>query len=425
MRPVSPAFLYVLAVIGAASALLVSAYTTISWELFPQMALFIVLIAVASFLIIHDPSGGVISSTGTLFYIVIYVFDPVTAFVIAGLGYSIGNTLPRSWVTWRACLNAAQMGLSAFLGSLAYRAVGGDLLGPSVSAQLVPAFVGPLVHQIANNFFVAYLISQLRSIRFLRTWMNFIRELLWSNLLSIPTAILIAMLYLRVNHAFIVLFLVSLPFQRWALRLYLEKRNTYARIIEQLVRAGELSLPGTRGHAQRVAALSVKLARQIGLTERDVEAIEYAALLHDIGMIGLEAIESVEWVETSGELAETHVQLGAEVVSELGRPDIVEMVLHHHTSFGSAPKTSGKKAKDYRVSLGARILALAEEVDSRLHALFPYSDPQPFRSVLQYVEDSRGILFDPQVVDAFLQVMHKKELTMDLGSDIRTEAVRG
>ncbi|HEV8340493.1 MAG TPA: HD domain-containing protein [bacterium] len=409
MRPLNTPFFYISAIVAAAAALVAVLFSDISWDNFPQMALFIVLIVVASFLIIQDPSGGVVSSTGTLFYVVLYVFNPITALVIVALGYSIGNTLPRSWVTWRTFFNGAQMGLSVFLGGLAYGKLGGNTAAGTIASQLIPAFAGALIHQVANNFFIAFLISKLRNLRFFRTWMNFIRELLWSNLLSVPTAILIAILYVRVHHAFVLMFLLSLPFQRWALRLYLEKRNTYARIVEHLVRAGEMSLPGSGGHAQRVANLASAIGRRLGLAERDVEAVGYAALLHDIGMIGMDdQIISKEAESDPKPLVEAHVRLGAEIVGDLGRTDLAEMVLHHHAPY--IRDRASKPEAWVQPSIGARILALSEEVDSRLHGLFPYQDPAPLESIRRRLEEGlRGSDFDPQVVDAFLTMVRERE----------------
>ncbi len=407
MRQLNTPFLYISAIVVTAATLVAILSSEVSWNSFPQMALFIGLIVVASFLIIQDPSGGVVSSTGTLFYVVLYVFSPITALVIVALGYAIGNTLPRPWVTWRTFFNGAQMGLSVFLGSLAYRQLGGDPTASAIAPQLVPAFVGPLVHQVANNFFIAFLISKIRNIRFLPTWMNFIRELLWSNLLSVPTAILIAVLYVRVHHAFALMFLLSLPFQRWALRLYLEKRNTYARIVEHLVRAGEMSLPGTRGHAQRVATLATQIGRRLGMAERDVEAIGYAALLHDIGMIGMDDQVTSEEAQSNPEaLLKAHVTLGSEIVKELGRADLVEMVLHHHTPVVFDAAQAHTKVQS---SLGARILALSEEVDSRLYGLFPYPDPASLELILRRLEERTGTDFDSQVVEAFLAILKESD----------------
>lgn len=407
MRFPTTVVLFVLTVITVSAILLVVSSSALSWDLFPQILLFTLLVVVASYLIVEDPAGGVVSATGTLFYVAIYVFSPVDAFFVVSLGYAIGNTLPRSWVTWRACFNGAQMGLSVLLGSLVYRGLGGHPGALAFASQVLPSVLGPLIHQMANNFFVGFVISQVRGVSFVRTWVSFVRDPLWSNLLTIPTAILIAILYTRVHHAFVLVFLVSLPFQRWATILYLKQRGIYTKIIESLVRAGELSLPGTTGHARRVADLSVAIGRELGLIERDIESIEFGALLHDIGMIGLDdALASGSAHSDSRRWIDAHVQKGSEIVGELPRREIAQMVLDHHTAFSGTSGRGGRERKP--ISVATRIIALAEEVDSRLHGLFPYSEAQSLESVLRFVASSRGTMFDPRVVDAFVRVVRKE-----------------
>jgi putative nucleotidyltransferase with HDIG domain len=390
-------------VVGTAAALLVVFSDRISPASFPQMLVFIFLIATASFLHARDPAGGVVSSASTLFYVAIYVFDPLTAFLVVALGYAVGNALPRSWVAWRALFNGAQMGMSALVGGLVFKGLGGDPASQVLTSQILPSLLGPLAHQVTNNFFVGFLISKIRNASFIRTWISFVREFFWTNLLSIPTSVLIAVLYARVHEAFILVFLLALPFQRWAMKLVLNERMAYMRIIESLVRACELSLPGARGHARRVADLSVAIARQMGLVESDVESLEYAALLHDIGMIGLdEELGSKNAYSRVEELIAQHSKRGAEIVGELPRRDLREMILNHHVPY--RVKSSDKWDPGARVSRGARILALAEDVDSKLFGLFPYQRSYPISDIVRAVIDGRGSVYDPEVVDAFLAV---------------------
>ena len=187
MRFPLSATLFIPAVVGASAVLLVAASGAIPSDQFPQILLFMLLIVVASYLHAQDPAGGVVSSTGTLFYAAIYIFNPVTTFFVVAMGYAIGNTLPRTWVTWRAFFNGAQMGLSALLGSLVFRSLGGNPAALSFASQILPSLLGPVTHQIANNFFIGFLISRMRGAPFVRTWISFVQEFLWSNLLGIPT----------------------------------------------------------------------------------------------------------------------------------------------------------------------------------------------------------------------------------------------
>jgi putative nucleotidyltransferase with HDIG domain len=398
--------LVVSATITTFSLLLVVFAHEISWHLLPQILLFAVLIVIAAHLLVHDPAGGTISSATTLFYVAIYVFNPITALFTVALGHGIGNALPRNWVTWRVFFNAAQMGISAFGGAMIYRMLGGNI-SAGFGPWILPAILGPITHHLMNNFFVAAFLSQSGQLPLLRTWVAFVREFLWSNLLTIPTAILIGLLYVRVHPVSLLLFLVSLPFQRLAIKVYLGQRETYLRIIGSLVKTTELGLPGTKGHSRRVADLSVAIARELGLSERDVEIIEYAALLHDVGMIGFDdMLASGEAYSRVDYVLEEHAVIGAEVASELPRPEISDIVRSHHKLASPLERMLRKRSLARTRSV---IVALAEEVDSRIFGLFPYREPQSLDMVLEYVIQHRSRPFDAAVVDAFLRVASRKE----------------
>lgn len=89
--------------------------------------------------------------------------------------------------------------------------------------------------------------------------------------------------------------------------LYLRIRRAYAETISALAHAAELDRPHDSGHARRVADLSVDVARRMGMSGRDLEKVGYAALLHDIGLIGA----------AGGELSGAHAKRGAEIASSI------------------------------------------------------------------------------------------------------------
>lgn len=395
--------LTVVGVVGTAGILLIALSKNIPPAEFAEMILFILLIATASFPQAQNPAGGVVSSATSLLYVSIYVFKPITALLVVSLGYGIGNALPRSWVTWRAFFNGAQMGTAVLVGGIVYRNLGGDPTSSNLSSQILPILLGAFALQLANNFFISLIVSKTRKVSFLQTWISFVREFIWPNLLSIPTSVLIAILYVRLHEAFVLVFLLVLPFHRWAVQLVLEERMTYMRIIESLVRAWEFGFPGMRGHARRVADLSMAIGRGMGLVENDIEALEYAALMHDIGMIGLEdELSSPDANSRTERLIGDHVRLGAEIVSELPRRDVREMILNHHARYQPRGGEDARLRK--RMSVGARILALAEDVDSRLYGLFPYRRAHTMNEVVESVVVGRGSVYDPEVVDVFLSV---------------------
>ncbi len=410
---------YVLAVPAVASGALWIGAPFISWDRWPELLMFTVLIALASMFPIPNPRGGVITSTGTLFYVLLCVHDPATVLLVSGAGFGLGTAISRGWVPWRAIFTGAQMGLSAALASSAFRSLGGSLENPGVLSLLLPLTLASLVHQASNNLFVSWYFGWLRKVPFLRSWIAEVKDYLWGNLLTVPTAALLAMLYITVSPLTLLLYLVSLPAQRWAIEIYLQHRRLFGQAIGSLVLAVDANFPQGKGHSRRVADIAVSTARQLGLTDSVVDGIEIAALVHDVGMIGLEeSVESNDMSDSTKFLE--HVRVGAEVAREIPRRDVGDIVLYHHEHFDG---TGYLGLRGSQIPLGARIVALAEAVEPMIRSGSPGLDDSLDESVVTKIRDGAGNLFDPRVVDAFLEVAKDDPSLLHLGSHSSSSAL--
>ncbi len=336
-------------------------------------------------------------------YLAIYVFNPPTVLLVIGTGRTIGYVLSRGWIPWRALFNGAQASLSAAIGAFVYGLLGGIPGRIEDYHTYLAVLAGPFFHQAANNFFVAFGVSRERGTPFLSTWLGGVRDLFWPNLLSIPTAFILAILYLRMHFAVILAYLALLPFQWKALRLYVRRRQLYAQIVDGLVVATDVNFPMGRGHARRVADIAVAIARELRLSESAVESIQFAALLHDVGMIGKDdLLDRPVLTPEDAEGLRDHVRVGAEVARELPRREIAEWILRHHERYDGTGYPDGVAGE--AIPLGARIIALAEVVDSMASGTFPYASAFPTASIEAHVASERGRAFDPEVVDAFLRM---------------------
>src|SRR3990170_6416004 len=324
---------YVISVplVGGLVLLFVSGKFQITWW---EILLFMTLIGTASMLPIPDPRGGYITATGTLFYVLMSVHGPVAGLVIAGSAYGAGAAVSRGWYPWRTIFNGAQMGASVGLAGLVFQLLGGFTGDLSWQRFLVPFVTASLVHQASNNFFVAFYFSQLRRVPLFSTWITDVGDFLWSNLLTLPTAALLTVLYVTVHPLTLLLWLVSLPLQRRALLLYLQQRRLHSQAIDALTVALDADFPQGRGHSRKVADTAVAIARQLSLADAVVEAIELGALMHDVGMIGLDDLLKAGASNIhEREAFHAHVRIGAEIVRELPRRDISQIVLRHHERF--------------------------------------------------------------------------------------------
>lgn len=305
---------------------------------------------------------------------------------------------------WRALFNGAQGGISAALGTYTFNLLGGHIGAAGGVLVYVAAVAGPIVNQLANNFFVALGVSRWRGTPFVNTWVLGVRDLFWPNLLSVPTAFVLATLYVRVHYAVTLVYLGLLPFQWLILRLYVRRQQLYTQIVDGLVIAADVNFPLAQGHARRVADLAVSLARDMRLSEAVVESVQFAALLHDIGMIGKDdLLDRPVLTPEQAESLRDHVKVGAEIARELPRTEIATAILHHHERYDGTGYPNGLKGD--AIPLGARIIGVAEVVDSMHFGMFPYGAPAPLGSILAHVKADRGLAFDPEVVDALARVL--------------------
>lgn len=363
--------------------------------------MFMVLIGSASLFPIPDPHGGYITAASVLFYVLLSVHGPGAGLVVAGSGYAVGAAISRGWLPWRTFFNGAQMGISVALGGLVFQSFGGNAAEANLLRHIViPLTAAAVTKQLSNDFFVAFYFSRRDGVPLLQSWITDIREFLWSNLLSVPLAALLVVLYVRVHPLSLVLYLLSMPSQIWALRLYVARRRLYMQAVDSLVLALDANFPRSRGHARRVADLAVSIAKGMSLSDSTIEAIEFASLLHDIGMIGLDDLESD--AGGANRRLHEHASIGAGIIRGLPLKEIEDMVHYHHEHVdGSGPeRLSGK-----RIPVGARIIAVAEAFDSMVSGLFPYPTNHSHQEAFELIQQNAGILFDPSVVKAFVDVV--------------------
>ena len=406
-----PFQLFIVTVAALAIGTVVVFSPQISWDNWQEMLLFFAVIVVAFSVRIQDPRWGAVTPTTVLSYLVVYLLNPPTALLVAGVGRTLGYVISRSWVPWRALFNGSQIAISVAIGSIVFRVLHPESSQIELSSAYLALVMAPLAHQVANNFFVAYGISQVRRTPLIREWFSGVRTLFLPNLLHIPTATFLAIWYERVRHFAILAYLLLLPFQWRALRLYLQRREVYAQIVDGLVRATDVNFPLSAGHAQRVADLAVAIARELRLSEASLESIQFAALLHDVGMIGKDELleKSVIGPEEEEGLRD-HVRVGAEIAKELRRKEIVSLILYHHERYDGTGYLAGISGE--AIPLGARVIALAETEDSMARGIFPYNAPVSDAEIRSRIAVERGQAFDPEVVDAFLRLLERGALSI-------------
>jgi putative nucleotidyltransferase with HDIG domain len=180
--------------------------------------------------------------------------------------------------------------------------------------------------------------------------------------------------------------------------------DLYLSTIETLAMAVDAKDQITHGHIRRVQVYALELAKLLGVRdERQLKAIEAAALLHDMGKLAIpEHILNKPGKLTGPEFEKMklHADIGADLLSAIKFPyPVVPIVRHHHEHWNGKGYPAGIAGTD--IPLGARILAVVDCFDA-LTSDRPYRPRLATEEAFAIILQARGSLYDPLVVDTFL-----------------------
>ena len=189
-------------------------------------------------------------------------------------------------------------------------------------------------------------------------------------------------------------------------KLYDEQQKTYLNTIQALVSAIEASDSYTRGHSERVTRFSLALAKRLELPQNRLKVIERAAILHDIGKIGIDlSLLHKEAELTPGDVAELqqHPTIGMKILEPIEfLYDVRLCIGQHHERYDGLGYPNNLAAED--LLLESRILAIADSFDAM-------TSDRPYRKALQVelaiaeLAANAGTQFDPELVPIFIELL--------------------
>jgi putative nucleotidyltransferase with HDIG domain len=172
--------------------------------------------------------------------------------------------------------------------------------------------------------------------------------------------------------------------------------------------------PYTAGHQRRVAGLARSIANKMGLSAWQVMGIYIAGLVHDVGKVAvpteiLNKPGKINQYEYS--IIKAHSQVGYEILQKIDFPwPVTTTILQHHERLDGSGYPAGISGEE--IILDARILGVADVVEA-MSSHRPYRPSLGLSSALEEIAANRGILYDPQVVDACLSLFKKDEAAFD------------
>lgn len=191
----------------------------------------------------------------------------------------------------------------------------------------------------------------------------------------------------------------------------LHMHDAYDLTLQGWARALEYRNGETAGHTRRVAELSIKLARKLGVSEHKIPDIRRGAYLHDIGKMAIpdkilfkpDSLDEEEW-----ETMKQHPIFSREFISDIKflRP-AMQIAYYHHERWDGTGYPEGLQGE--AIPLYARIFAVIDNWDA-LNSNRPYRKAWPSEDVIAYLQGNAGSIFDPQIVEAFLEILKVDEM---------------
>jgi putative two-component system response regulator len=185
-------------------------------------------------------------------------------------------------------------------------------------------------------------------------------------------------------------------------------RSARTDAFERLVRLAEARDGESRDHALRVGDLSAVIARELGIDAEWCTELRDAARLHDIGKVTIpDAIlfKPGPFDATEATIMHSHAEAGRAILENGPSPVMrlgAEICQHHHERWDGSGQPMGLRGTE--IPLSARIVAVADVFDSLVSAR-TYKPAWSIDDAVEYIDDARGVLFDPAVVAAFQRVV--------------------
>lgn len=303
----------------------------------------------------------------------------------------------------KTCFNAANYVLSVYIGGQAFLLAGGTVGDLSFPGLIIPALALILAVMLVNSTLLLLLFKLNFGTPFFRTFGKSLSAFLPTVICAVPIGYFIASFLLTEGGEYlVVLFALPLLLARFALSMYIDVKQNYYIMMKTLTNTVEAKDLYTRGHSERVEQYAVIIARQMALSATRINELRTAALLHDVGKIGIE--EKI--LKKPGRLTneerlhiQQHPEISVNILKDIKlSANIFDYILHHHERYDGLgyPDSLGGG----ELALEVYILAVADTYDA-ITSDRPYSKGRPATTARDIILQERGTQFHPDVVDGF------------------------
>ncbi len=378
---------------------------------YPSVIFFIALSIISESFVIQVSKDKLISMGFAVGLAAILTFSPTVAGVIVFLGcllkvyadeetrYHLFNSSLR-----QRLFNGSISASGALVSGMIYHWVSQVFSFDRVYDMSV---LGLIMTVLVYVCFIISLMAGLYAIQEEKPIQVLFQEMDWivKNILGIsPIGIIMALAYQKSGWFMVLLILGPLIMTRYSFKLYIEMKQQYFETIKTLSNALDAKDNYTNGHSMRVAEISEAIARNMQMHPHQVETIKTAALLHDIGKIGIpDAIINKPGRLEMSEIYEIrrHPEIGEQILRDVrALKQIAKIVKHHHERYDGNGYPDSLRGDE--IPIESAIISVADAYDAMTSNRI-YRMALTREWAIDAIQQEKGLQFHPEVVEAFIK----------------------
>ena len=373
-----------------------------------ELVLWMAMFAVAAVSPIPVPRRGTsVSLEPALDLAAVMVFGPGLACWLAVLARVVSGAAERWNPLEETLLKLGRAPLAVGATGVVYGALGGafgwDL---ALAWGQVPALVGAMVTYVLVIAGVDAVMSPRREREAEGgAWVAAVVSAGVRGMAILPVGILLSHTQIRLGPVGVALFLLPLLLARYAIKLWLDLKRGHTEMVRTLMAAVDAVDPFTKGHSYRISKMCVQVARRMGLPDREIEEIEYAALLHDIGRTALRReilLKPGKLDAAEEEELRAHPRIAYEMLKDLAPfPRAAEIVYAHHEQPDGRGYPRGLVGD--QIPIGSRIIMVVSAFDA-MTSDRPYRKGLSPEDAFEELLANSGTQFFPDVVETLIHL---------------------
>lgn len=380
------------------------------------IVLFCVLLALTeSFTVAYKNMS--ISTNFAVHLAALLLFKPFGATIIIIVGFSLrvvkhNNRYIHIFNTpiYKTLYNYCVFVLPFLYSSLIYIRLGGRFSTTNLLSEIPAIIIFSIAYFVLNALITSGLYAFLNSKNVLYFFMSNLTIGVLSSVVMAPFGLLLAYVYKNNGFSGVLFIVFPIVLARYTFYLYIQSKTQYIQTVDTLMRAMEARDKYTEGHSQRVAEISEMIAKELKFSDSKIERLHMAALLHDVGKIGIDdniLNKPGKLTIEEYEIIKSHPEIGFNILKDIKNlQDILPFVRNHHERYDGKGYPDGKSEKE--IGLDIFIVQLADSIDA-MATDRPYRRALTDEQIISEVNKFSGTQFHPTVVAAYLRIIEKEK----------------